>query len=65
MYFIFKADLKIDPHQSIIYGVIVDGALNVPLAGELSKIHYPTISGMRGVEHTVSLFIKLFPKYQF
>ena len=33
-----------------------DGASNVQLAGELLKIHYPRISVMRGVEHTVSLF---------
>ena len=34
-----------------------DGASNVQLAGELLKIHYPNISVMRGVEHTVSLFL--------
>ena len=33
-----------------------DGASNVQLAGELLKIHYPNITVMRGVEHTVSLF---------
>ena len=33
-----------------------DGASNVQLAGELLKIHYPKITVMRGVEHTVSLF---------
>ena len=33
-----------------------DGALNVQLDGELLKIHYPNISVMREVEHTVSLF---------
>ena len=33
-----------------------DGALNVPLAGELLQIRYPKITVMRGVEHTVSLF---------
>ena len=33
-----------------------DGASNVHLAGELLKIHYPKITVMRGVEHTVSLF---------
>ena len=32
-----------------------DGASNVQLAGELSKIHHINISVMRGVEHTVSL----------
>ena len=33
-----------------------NGASNVQLAGELLKTHYPKISVMRGVEHTVSLF---------
>ena len=33
-----------------------DGASNVQLAGELLKIHYPNITVMRGVEHTVNLF---------
>ena len=36
--------------------VIFDGASNVHLDGELLKIHYPKVSVMRGVEHTVSLF---------
>ena len=33
-----------------------DGASNVQLAGELLKTHYPKISVMRGVEHTLYLF---------
>ena len=33
-----------------------DGASNVHLARELLKIHYPKVSVMRAVEHTVSLF---------
>ena len=33
-----------------------DGSSNVQLAGELLKIHYPKVSVMRGVEHTLSLF---------
>ena len=33
-----------------------DGASNVQLGGELFKMHYPKISVIRGVEHTVSLF---------
>ena len=36
--------------------VMFDGASNVQLSGELLKIHYPKVSVMRGVEHTVSLF---------
>ena len=34
-----------------------DGALNVQLAGRLLKVHYPKLTSMRGVEHTVSLFL--------
>ena len=33
-----------------------DGASNVQLSGELLKVHYPNITVMCGVEHTVSLF---------
>ena len=33
-----------------------DEASNVKLAGKLLKMHYPNISVMCGVEHTVSLF---------
>ena len=54
----FLDHLKIiDPHKSIIDVIMFDGALNVQLAGELLKIHYPKITVMRGVEHTVSLFL--------
>ena len=45
-----------DPHKSITDVVMFDGASNVQLVGELLKIHYPKITVMRGVEHTVSLF---------
>ena len=47
---------RIDPHKSIKDDVMFDGASNVQLAGELLKIHYPKITIIRGVEHTVSLF---------
>ena len=53
---------RIDPHKSITDVVIFDGASNVQLAGELLKIHYPNISVMRGVEHTVSLFFNYVSK---
>ena len=33
-----------------------DGSSNIHLSGELLKMHYPKVSFMRGVEHTVSLF---------
>ena len=46
----------IDPYKSITDVVMFDRASNVHLAGELLKIHYPKITVMRGVEHTVSLF---------
>ena len=39
-----------------------DGASNVHLSGESLKIHYPKITVMRGVEHTVSLFFNDFSK---
>ena len=50
------------PHKSIAYVVMFDGASNVQLAGELLKIHYPNISFMSGVKHTVSLFFNDFYK---
>ena len=53
---------KIDPHKSITDIVMFDGASNFQLAGELLKIHYPKISVMRGVEHTVSLFFNYVSK---
>ena len=39
-----------------------DGASNVQLGGELFKIHYPTISVICAVEHTISLFFNDFSK---
>ena len=33
-----------------------DGSLNVKLAVRLLEVHYPKLTVMRGVEHTVSLF---------
>ena len=42
-----------------------DGASNVQLAGELLKIHYPKVSVMRGVQHTVSLFFNDVSKISF
>ena len=52
----------IDPHKSITDVIMFDGASNVQLAGELLKIHYPKITVIRGVEHTVSLFFINFSK---
>ena len=48
--------LKFDPRHSITDVVMFDEASNVKLAGKLLKMHYPNISVMCGVEHTVSLF---------
>ena len=49
---------KIDPHKSIIDVFMFDGSSNFQLAGELLKIHYPKISVMRGVEHTVTFIFQ-------
>ena len=54
---------RIDPHKSIIDVIMFDGASNVKLAGELLQIRYPNITVMRGVEHTVSFFSMMSPKY--
>ena len=47
---------KFDTHKSITYVDVFDGASNVQCDGEIFKIHYPKVSVMRGVEHTVLLF---------
>ena len=52
----------IDPHKSIIDVIMFDGDSNFQLAGELLKIHYPKITVMRGVEHTVYFFFNDFSK---
>ena len=59
MYEISWSHRKIDSHKSIIDVVVFNGTSNVQLCGELLKIHYPNISAMRRVEHTVSSFFKL------
>ena len=41
---------KIDPHKSITDVFMFDGASNVQLDGELSKIKYPKVSVIRAVE---------------
>ena len=53
--------IKIDPHKTITYVVMFDGASNIQIGGEPLEIHYPKISVMRGVERTVSLFLNDFP----
>ena len=47
---------EIDPVKKLTDIVMFDGASNVQLGGKLLKVHYPKLSVMRGVEHTVSLF---------
>ena len=47
---------KIDPAKTIADIVMFDGSLNMQLAGILLKVHYPKLTVMRGVEHTLSLF---------
>ena len=47
---------EIDPAKTLSDIVMFDGALNVQLSGRILKVHYPKLTVMRGVEHTVSLF---------
>ena len=47
---------KTDPHKSITDVVLFYWASNGHIGSEIFKIHYPNISVMCGVEHTVSLF---------
>ena len=47
---------EIDPGKKLTYIVMFYGASNVQLGGKLLKVHYPKLTVMRGVEHTVSLF---------
>ena len=47
---------KSNAHKSITDVFVFDGASNIQLSGELLITHYPKVSVMRGVEHTVSLF---------
>ena len=37
--------------------VMFDGASNVQFEGRLLKVHYPKLTVMRGVEHTVLIFL--------
>ena len=42
---------EIDPDKTLTYIVMFDGAPNVQLGGKLLKVHYPTLTVMRRVEH--------------
>ena len=44
---------EIDVAKKLSDIVMFDGASNVKLAGRLLKVHYPKLTVMRGVEHTV------------
>ena len=44
---------EIYPDEKLSDTVMFDGASNVQLAGRLLKFHYPKLTFMRGVEHTV------------
>ena len=47
---------EIDPGNKLTDIIMFDRASNVKLGGNLLKVHYPKLTVMRGVEHTVSLF---------
>ena len=51
---------EIDPGKKLIDIVMFDGASNVQLGENILKVHYPKLTVMRGVEHTVSLFSLMF-----
>ena len=43
-----------DPKKNRINVVSFDGAYNVQKAGDLLREHYPQISVLQGIEHTVA-----------
>ena len=47
---------EIDPAKTLSDILMFDGALNVKLAGRLLRLHYPTMTLMCSVEHTLKLF---------
>ena len=47
---------EIDPAKKLSDIVMFDRDTNVQLAGRLLKVHYPKLTVMHGVEHTVLLF---------
>ena len=53
-----------DPNKTIRDTAMFDGASNVHLGSKLMKIHYPELTFMRGIEHTVSLFFNDFTKHR-
>ena len=47
---------EIDPGKYLTDVIMFDGASNVHLGGKRLKVHYPKLTVMRGVEHTLYLF---------
>ena len=48
---------NIDPNKNRIHVVAFDGAYNVQTTGELLREHYPQITVLQGIEHTVATII--------
>ena len=54
---------EIDPGKKLTDIAMFDGASNVKIVGRLLNVHYPKLTVMRGVEHTVSMFSMMFQIY--
>ena len=60
----FLKDMKeIYPVKNLTGVIMFDGVSNVQLGGKLLKVHYPKLTVMYGVEHTVLLFLMMFQRY--
>ena len=44
---------EIDPGKNLTDVIMFDGASNVQLGKKKLKLHYPKLTVMRGIEHTV------------
>ena len=62
---ILKDMKEIDLTKRLSDIVIFDGASNVQFAGRPLKVCYTKLTGMRDIEHTVSLFSMIFIKHPF
>ena len=54
---------EISPGKTLTDIVMFHGAYNVKLGEKLLKVHYPKLTVMRGVDHTVLLFPIIFQIY--
>ena len=54
---------EIDPGKTLTDIIMFDRASSVQLGGKLLKLHYPKLTVMRGVEHTVYIFSMIFQRY--